>query len=255
MNSYNLVFVSTILYGVYSDYTVLRAPATATPTPTPLNTAVGNYRWMDKKKRTVNNDSSMDDAPSAPLRVDASTDKLRALDKQTTRTIFNDMEVDGLSAEADNKVSDTYNSLSDFVPPRTTSLPRPLTSWKGVVGKFVFYEQPQADGGATIELGKVTRKNHDNTVNIWRHVLSAGKWIPLYWTGDSDSLVATDNAKWETSVYKSEIRSDPFELTPTSKLKNATDRLRRHLCNDLKEELKTPTSASTYLSRHKLLKN
>ena len=213
INSYNLVFVSTILHGVYSDYMVLRAPATATPNPTPLNTAVGNYRWMDKKTvRTVNNDSSMDDVPSAQLRVEASTDKLRVLDKQTTKTIFNDMKVDGLSAEADNKVSDTYNSLSDFVPPRTTSLPRPLTSWKGVVGKFVFYEQPQADGGATIELGQVTRKNHDNTVNIWRHVLSAGKWIPLYWTGDSDSLVATDNAKWETSVYKSEIRSVPFDL-------------------------------------------
>ena len=172
MNSYNLVFDSTILHGVYSDYMVLRAPATATPTPTPLNTAVGNYRWMDKTTvRTVNNDSSIDDAPSAPLRVDASTDKLRALDKQTTRTIFNDMEVDGLSAEADNKVSDTYNSLSDFVPPRITNLPRPLTSWKSVVGKFIFYKQPQADGGATIKLGQVTRKNHDNTVNIWRHVL------------------------------------------------------------------------------------
>ena len=125
--------------------------------------------------RTVNNDSSMDDVPSAQLRVEASTDKLRVLDKQATKTIFNDMAVDGLSAEADNKVSDTYNSLSDFVPPRITNLPQPLTSWKGVVGKFVFYEQPQADGGATIELGQVTRKNHDNTVNIWRHVLSAGK--------------------------------------------------------------------------------
>jgi hypothetical protein len=55
---------------VNSDYKILRAPATATPTPTPLNTAVGNYRWIDKKTvRTVNNDSSMDDAPSAPLRV------------------------------------------------------------------------------------------------------------------------------------------------------------------------------------------
>jgi hypothetical protein len=63
---------------------------------------------------------------------------------------------------------------------------------EGVVGKFVFYEQPQADGGATIKLGQVTRKNHDNTVNIWRYVLSAGKWVPLYWTGDSDSLVATN---------------------------------------------------------------
>jgi hypothetical protein len=78
----------------------------------------------------------------------------------------------------------------------------------------VFYEQPQADGGATIELGKVTRKNHDNTVNIWRHVLSAGKWIPLYWTGNSDAFVATNNAKWETSVFKSEIRSLPFDLSP-----------------------------------------
>jgi hypothetical protein len=47
---------------------ILRAPATATPNPTPLNTAVGNYRWMDKKTvRTVNNDSSMDDVPSAQL--------------------------------------------------------------------------------------------------------------------------------------------------------------------------------------------
>jgi P pilus assembly chaperone PapD len=55
---------------VNSDYKILWAPATATPTPTPLNTAAGNYRWIDKKTvRTVNNDSSMDEAPSAPLRV------------------------------------------------------------------------------------------------------------------------------------------------------------------------------------------
>jgi len=134
-------------------------------------------------------------------------------------------------------VSDTYNSLSDFVPPRTTSLPRPLTSWKGVVGKFVFYEQPQADGGATIELGKVTRKNHDNTVNILRHVLSAGKWIPLYWTGDSDSLVATNNAKWETSVFKSEIRSEPFDLQLSGHMKKGSERLLKHLCNGLTKEL------------------
>ncbi len=190
--------------------------------------------------RTVNNDSSMSDASTAQLRVEASTDKLRVLDKQTTRTIFNDMEVDGLSTEADNKVSDTYNSLSDFVPPRTTSLPRPLTSWKGVVNKFVFYEQPQADGGATIELGQVTRKNHDNTVNIWRHVLSAGKWIPLYWTGDSDSLVATDNAKWETSVYKSEIRSVPFNMPSSGYLKTGMERLRTYLHKSLKKELNVP---------------
>jgi hypothetical protein len=193
---------------------------------------------MDKKTvRTVNNDSAMDDASSAPLRVGAPTDKLRVIDRQTTKTIFNDMEVDGLSAEADNKVSDTYNSLSDFVPPRITNLPRPLTSWKGVVGKFVFYEQPQADGGATIELGQVTRKNHDNTVNIWRHVLSADKWIPLYWTGDSNSFVAINNTKWETSVFKSEIRSDPFELSTTGQLKTGTKRLLQHLRGDLEEEL------------------
>jgi len=232
MNSYNLVFVSTILHGVYSDYTVLQAPATATPT------AVGNYRWMDKTTvRTVNNDSSMDDAPSAPLRVGAPTDKLRVIDRQTTKTIFNDMEVDGLSAEADNKVSDTYNSLSDFVPPRITNLPRPLTSWKGVVGKFVFYEQPQADGGATIKLVQVTRKNHDNTVNIWRHVLSAGKWVPLYWTGDSDSLVATNNAKWETSVFKSEIRSVPFDLPASGLLSKHFQKIRGNLHKDLQKEL------------------
>jgi hypothetical protein len=194
---------------------------------------------MDKKTvRTVNNDSSMDDVPSAQLRVEASTDKLRMLDKQATKTIFNDMEVDGLSAEADNKVSDTYNSLSDFVPPRTTSLPRPLTSWKGVVNKFVFYEQPQADGGATIELGQVTRKNHDNTVNIWRHVLSAGKWIPLYWTGDSDTLVATNNSKWETSVFKSEIRSDPFDLPISGHLSKTSARNRDKLNRSLIEELR-----------------
>ena len=196
---------------------------------------------MDKKTvRTVNNDSSMDDVPSAPLRVGAPTDKLRVIDRQTTKTIFNDMKVDGLSAEADNKVSDTYNSLSDFVPPRITNLPRPLTSWKGVVNKFVFYEQPQTDGGATIELGQVTRKNHDNTVNIWRHVLSAGKWIPLYWTGDSDSLVATNNAKWETSVFKSEIRSNTFDLLASGLLSKHSQKIKSKLYKDLQEELTLP---------------
>jgi hypothetical protein len=183
----------------------------------------------------------MSDAPTAQLRVEASTDKLRVLDKQTTKTIFNDMEVDGLSAEADNKVSDTYNSLSDFVPPRTTNLPRPLTTWKGVFGKFVFYEQPQADGGATIELGQVTRKNHDNSVNIWRHVLSAGKWVPLYWTGDSDTLVATNNTKWETSIYKSEIRCTPFNVTTSGHLTKSLDKLRRNLNHDLVKELQSPS--------------
>jgi hypothetical protein len=70
----------TATRAVNSDYKILRAPATATPTPTPLNTAVGNYRWIDKKTvRTVNNDSSMDDAPSAPLRVGAPTNKLRVV--------------------------------------------------------------------------------------------------------------------------------------------------------------------------------
>jgi hypothetical protein len=147
------------------------------------------------------------------------------------------MEVDGLSAEADYKMSDTYNSLSDFVPPRTTNLPRPLTTWKGVVGKFVFYEQPQADGGATIELGQVTRKNHDNSVNIWRYVFSASKWVPLYWTGDNDTLVATDNAKWETSVFKSEIRSEPFEISSSGHLNKTTRRIKDSLDRFLTTEL------------------
>jgi hypothetical protein len=106
-----------------------------------------------------------------------------------------------------------------------------------VVGKFVFYEQPQADGGATIELGQVTRKNHDNTVNIWRHVLSAGKWIPLYWTGDSDTLLATNNSKWETSVFKSEIRSEPFDLAHSGHLSKGSERLRIKLFHALAKEL------------------
>jgi hypothetical protein len=105
------------------------------------------------------------------------------------------------------------------------------------VGKFVFYEQPQADGGATIELGQVTRKNHDNSVNIWRHALSAGKWVPLYWTGDSDTLEATNNAKWETSVYKCEIRSIPFELPASGLLSKHFQKLKIKLHKDLQEEL------------------
>jgi hypothetical protein len=190
----------------------------------------------------------MDDAPSAPLRVGAPTDKLRVIDRETTKTIFNDMEVDGLSAEADNKVSDTYNSLSDFVPPRITNLPRPLTSWKGVVGKFVFYEQPQADGGATIELGQVTRKNHDNTVNIWRHVFSVNKWMPLYWTGTQDTLIDGNNARWETSVFKSEIRSVPFDLPESGFLNKTSRRIKDSLDRDLSKEMTSSPPFTTTTS-------
>ena len=111
-----------------------------------------------------------------------------------------------------------------------------------MVGKFVFYEQPQADGRATIELGQVTRKNHDNTVNIWRHVLSAGKWIPLYWTGDSDTLVATNNAKWETSVFKSEIRSEPFTGSLSGQLSKNARRMEASVKRALRDELSSTTS-------------
>ena len=81
----------------------------------------------------------------------------------------------------------------------------------------------------------MTRKNHDNTVNIWRHVFSVNKWVPLYGTGTRDTFIAADNARWETSVFRSEIRSEPFGLPSSGNLKTGSKRLHLHLCSDLKK--------------------
>ena len=81
------------------------------------------------------------------------------------------------------------------------------------------------------------RKNHDNTVNIWRHVFSVKKWVPLYWTGTQDTLVAANNAQWETSVFRSEIRSVPFEMPASGDLKKSQRNYEIKLRHDLKREL------------------
>ena len=50
-------------------------------------------------------------------------------------------------------------------------------------------------------------------------------------------MVAANNARWETSVFRSEIRSVPFEMPASGDLKKSQRNYELKLRHDLRREL------------------